>query len=68
MSPELHAVLSDMCEEQPDLRLTLTQIMQLSSMYAANHMTESFSTHVMRMYELVFGSGDNVSRCIAVYQ
>ena len=54
-------MLSDMCDEQPDLRLTLTQIMQLSSSYAANHMTESFSTHIMRMYELVFGSGDNVS-------
>ena len=61
ISTELHAILSDMCEENADLRLTLTQIMQLSSSHTAGHMIESFSIHIMRMYELVFGSADNVS-------
>ena len=64
ISPELHAVLSDMCEESADLRLTLTQIMQLSSTHAAGHMIESFSVHIMRMYEMVFGSADNVRSLI----
>ncbi|XP_067950888.1 tyrosine-protein phosphatase non-receptor type 13-like [Watersipora subatra] len=61
ISTELHAILSDMCEENADLRLTLTQIMQLSSSHTAGHMIESFSIHIMRMYELVFGSADNIS-------
>ena len=53
-----------MCEESADLRLTLTQIMQLSSTHAAGHMIESFSVHIMRMYEMVFGSADNVRSLI----
>lgn len=49
-----------MCEERADLRMTLTQVMRSSSLYASSHMREPFTAHVMKMYELVFGSTDNV--------
>jgi len=62
VSAALHSILTDMCEERPALRLTLTQIMQNSSAYSASHMTETYSAHIMRMYELVFGSAENVRK------
>ena len=61
LSSELHYILARMCEEQSDLRLSLTEVLHRCSQYSASHSTQSFSAHVMKMYELVFGSCGNVS-------